>query len=1301
MSDILKVPGATIVSSINQWIPGELPNAKKFQNLFAAFEASFAVISQVLGPFLDTNSLVKSKDRIISTSSYYKTMSDEDRVNFIETLSNQILNTFNLSRVIGPHIALNPQYLPGSSHPKASQGLGYPLATDRKIQQLPFPPQADYSVTISGDTGWSKAADKIGAMESTAKKYFIDETGTLYSSRKFAENAYIKYDLYIPNTYSYLGAGYNCIPDISILSLEEEARIDALDGDYGLVKITHYTSNADSSTWRVTFPKVISVKDPLLSQASKQIPYDQFEPVGRWETTTSAKWYTLEDSDFYTESFVDKNLLSLFNKETGETFILNWQLDPDAVETVKRTYLVTGPPNLTTKFYQNDHTTLLSSGGSNSRDFFVFAINSTITEQLAQVSLNFSKHKHDGLDSYKVSHNDLLDAQGNIQSFGLQDGTDGGLDFVSFNRQLAYSNVPDNVHPQYMNRLGFLYGGSHGLYENAENLEKLLDLNAMHGDLLFYPITNATNLDSFQYDSYIYNNVIDYLSALGEDAITEKIKWDLAIKNPDELGAQYDFSLYFPYRRSHALIFGYPALGSAEKYTQGATKFYYEPWNFVNETEVDNRGSLWSLGRHGFIPGDNTAESTSTAARRGLNIGWGNIFFGYREDIFGGRLTPGGNDKTEASAHWRTSEFNIITTSNGNAGNNFNSSIKRNYSYRDGFALRAIRGSNVWISAGAQSEKANLGSKSTNGKASVIALEASNPAWYDEDYSGEGGLKTSIFLEDKLSSGSGVFLAPSLNDDKTIPWAHVADSTNYLVNALWNTNAASIHAADSSDGSILDIFSLAKDCNVNPDLNIAISATLDTTLTAWTIGRPYIRGTYGINFCLSGDTVDLDADFATGYTLKDASGNWGPDNVVLTKGFVGGTKGYIFREFRFWGSQLSNISESSDNLVNTKGGNINLLYNYGRDYKRHGLNLTWGDKSYTGAKGGWSTARSISMGSSKPEAYGSSIRQASFVEAFQGLRTDPLQPFIADYVLPILIRIPIDSGTPGTILHNKNIVITDADIDFKESYFEGVSNYTPVKLEGRYSRNPAANVYDQPIWVYQSITKNGHAALGIDATVRGAEEIFLENFGTLEGEEYKYPFGFGFPQSLVSYDLILENYVTTDGDSAGHDLEPNYPVTAYNYNKIKENPAPVYMVNAGNVDITIGDNNLFPVITGGKGNVGLTTNDYVINPNRVIGYNSFLTFIPCESGSAAPGSKYPIFNSKYSGKSDNIFAVILNIPITANPTATNFIMPYRVYKVEAPGDTVEIAPEDTGTGYAVEIKGVIHFKFMRSTKYNF
>jgi hypothetical protein len=1270
MSDILKVPAATIVSSINKWEPGELPDAKKFTNLFAAFESSFAVISQVLGPLLDSNTLVTSKDKIISSSSIYKTMSPAEQLNWYVTLSDQILNTFNLSRIIGPHAALNPQYLPGSSHVKASQGSGYPLATDRKVQQLPFPPQPGYSATLVGETGWSLASSKEEAQSSISKKYFIDESGVLYSSRTFASDSYLKYDLYIPNTYSYFDAGYNCIPDISILSLTEEARTGALGGDYGLVKVTAYSSTSDSSTWRVEFPKVISVNDPLLSQATRQISNNGFEPVGKWESATSAKWYTLEDQDFYKESFIDKNLLSLFNKETGETFILNWQVDPDAVDVVKRTYLVTGPPNLVTKFYQNDHTSLLSLGGSNSRDFFVFALSSTVTEQLAQLSLNYSKHKHNGVDSYKVSHKDLLDAEGNKQGLGVQTGANGGLDFVNLNRQLAYSDAQDNVHPQYLHRLGFAYGGTAGRHEVAANVDKILDLNMLYGDLVLGPIENEALPDTYSYK---------YASAgAATSAPQESINWTLT---SSDVATSLDV---LDEKRSHSLVFGIPSITNGVFYGPwygGSTRLYFEPHVFDTDTKYDKKALLYTLSRHGFIPGEVTNRKNYSKNNhiKGLNITYGNMFFGYREDLFGGLLAATGLEETESSAYFRTAEFNIVTTANDKSGQNTNSKIKEGYNYRDGFAVRALKGSNIWLSTGAESE--DLGQissgKNTDGVPGTIAIEASYPSSRSTVFGSETGvlslntLISSDLSGDTIASGSGIFLAPGPTidvagvDQYRNPWV-ASTIDDYKFAALWDSSSLGPVVtgnlldgpAFGGPGPLLDIFALAPDRQkANILSNGDISTGKDNSLRGWVFGRPFIRGTYGINFCTNGDFYNIDQVFKTGYHREEDNENWGPVSPILDNG----DNEYIHREFRFWGKNVNTPpSPSLVSLQNTVGGNINMLYNFGRNYTRFGQNLTWnngvGPLSGDTDRSPWANSRRISLGAKLPEEYGSAIRQASYVEAFSGFRNDPLQPYTVDYVYPFYAY--YDTGITAATLESSGIdiqaVIKKSTFIIADQIDSGTvtTNYFDVAERDNYKLFTSFNKFND---------------VTFDSLLRGSEDLLIKRSDTVTG---------GFPRALASYKVKLNYFMgkLITGSTGGGNADSPH-TSGKGYSRI--GAGTVEMVDPYKVVMSAaGAGNKAPIIASDSHYDAINLDS---NINSTVSYSSSIGLLPNQSDQMSTyRDKFPDFETKYSSLMGNKqFCLFLNIhDRTSESYLLNSPVPYRIF---IDGDKVYISVSGTVT----------------------
>ena len=1257
MSDTLK----TVLNAIPsfEWKDGEQPDATKFARLFGSYSSAFNVISNIIGPAVNNGVSVSTLDTNVSAGKYYKDMSGSDRVSFLGTLNATILSTFNAARVIGPHAVLNPQYLPGSSHTKASLGSGYPLATGTKIQQLPFPPSPSYTWEIvDGDDGdvWAKASSKEELLERIEDRFFfLDADGVLYSNQSFPGNSYIKYDLYIPNTYSYLGAGYNCIPDLSILSLSPPDRL--------CLEVSFDSSSGAYSRWLVRFPEIITVRDPLFTSSTKEISSNSYEPVGEYSASLGKRFYTL-NTDMYpnsgSPSVIDGNLLALFDFTNQQTYVIDgWEVATGEDDDVIRSYYFTGPKSLE-QVFRNDASGLLASGGFNTRNFFLFCLGSNISQQLAQVSLNFSKHKHNGYDSYRVSHRDLLDSENNKQGIGSQNGASGGLDFIGYNRQLVLSDSLDNVHAQYMNRLGFLFGGSHGKYEGIASFDKLVDLNAMHGDLLFYPIENVAN-------SYKYNNLTDYNIAVANGDTTEKITWDL------EGDPYLKVPSFFPDYRTHATIFGWPNLLSSESYLQGATKLYYEPWNFLVETELDNTGNEWSLSRHGLVPGNFTGL-TGNAKRRGLSINWGNLFFGYREDIFGGLLT-GSGEKKEASTYWRVGEFNIVTTANGEAGKNTNSSLKNGYTYRDGFSVKALKGSNIWLSVGSDSAATDGFSDLDN--PGSFALDVSSKASSVESTENPQGIRAGVGYENR-AAGAGILATPRLRPDGKIPWVE-SSNPDQTIASLWNSTAITNDIAGPGVlNPVLDIFNLAVDYQKDNARAESIAYGVDDSMLSWTAGRPFIRGTYGINFCVSNSFANLNETFKTGFHLRyDDNDPWGPNYSVLRDGL----KEYIHREFKFWGSNTEiNPSANSDSLDNTIGGNINLLYNFRRNYKRFGLVKPWNSEtgSLSGDVGGnespWANARNISLGSSRPEDYGSAIRQASYVEAFAGFRNDPYQPYTAEYVLPFEAILDLgkasDYSTDGfTTIHKTTYVIGEQ---------VGANAFSSPKALRVPEEVLRVNTGDSD-WYKIVPTQYTFNDICLDGLIRGSEEILISNSDTTAFDQWR------FPSSLVDFNINLSYFIGSRPGferGTGRDDSP-HSSSGRNYKKVIDGD--ILMIPAYMASMTSTTNDIktkIPIVITDRNT--LYSVDSAFNLNSNVGYSSAIGLWPTATNDSAWKTKFPLFNSRYlSTLEDKMFVVLLNIhDRTTQDSEQNSPVPYQIY-VEA-------------TELKMRITGTMNFKMITS-----
>lgn len=1315
MSDILKTrinPSYTI-----DWQDGEQPAALKFRNIFGIYTEIINKVCALMGPLHNQSIVLNAKNKVFSSRSF-GALNESDKTSYLADLNRTIINTFNLARIIGPHGLLNPLYVPGSKHLIASQSVGYPLLTFTKIQKLPFPRITGGSVQITnGLIEWTETTSKELVAASTGTVFYISPEGVLYSSRAFSAGASIKYDLYIPATFGVLKGGYNCIPDLSILSLSDIERWSAT-GDannFGAVKVEFVSSSSDTSTWRITLPQIITNQDPITTNASKIV--SGFEPVGKYSASKNKKFYYLEEN-LYSNTLLEDNTLVLFDSSTDESYLLKWQKDISGSygsEDVPITYLASGPSNLISKFKGNSLGDYLAeAGGSNTKHFFIFSLGTSISETVAQNTINFAKHAHNGIDSERINHKDLVNAEGNLQGFYQdQNSTYFGLDFINYNRQLAYSNSKDNVHPQYMNRLGYMYGGSHGFYHDLKGgyATKLVDLNLFHGDFIFYPIDSI----SMGPRPFKYADSAEYFAAFEAGDIAQTIEWDLDLN-----GVSIDNALtnYFGDSRSHATIYGYPYRSLNTIFSNSSTKLYYEPHNFIVDSGVDNAGQLYSLSRHGFIPGNKTTggdlESSianESNIKRGLNINWGNLFFGHREDIYNGLLVPSDEERrSAASAFWRVSEFDVLTTSNGKSGSNTNSSLKQGYSWRDGFSVRGTQGSNIWLSAGAETEDPTANSKNENGRASTIALEVSGSAWYDPDTNGRNGLKT-LVSDAKKASGAGLFMSPSLDSDNKIPWAYkpIGFGEAFTIGQMWNNSA--IDVTNGTTGSVIDLFSVAEDYNTSDSL-IDIPLGSDQSLFQWIYGRPFIRGTYGINFCLEGSFDEAIPGFPNGFDRKNnlsESFDWGVNNVSLSTG----SKEYVHREFRFWGKQNQfNEDASSDARGNAKGGNINLLYNFGRDYKRFGKNLLWDNSSTSGESKSnsiWTNARITAVGSSTPENYGSAIRQASYVEAFEGFRNDPSQPFVSEYVFPFRVKFTINQLTmptsynfPLTYIHDQSIVLVDNPSSIDTSVYNlipgGVGLGNGIKVHGFQQEmlGGAEQTLENPFGATSP-------KITFDGLIRGAEEIFLKNSGLNRHTRI-------FPRGLVDISLSLENYIGYSNDGTINASNSPHETNFGDFGNIKGGKGIMLSAKDAIVSVT-GESSHPPIIRSSNSsnfgvgglNIGLYGSPYssaLTCLKRAVGGGEVVNHI----------MRFPLFNEQYPDfYLNNLFGFIIGLESSTvlvnrvgayngSSQDANISLPYRVYPISiATGSELPYGTVVTGNnqhGLGIEFNGYITIKYV-------
>jgi len=1443
MSDSLKK--GLNVPSFN-FTTGALPEAIVFNKLYESVRSGFSLLNNLLGPLVRKGASIESKDYITSTSTYYSKMNSTNRSTLLAAASNSITNTFNLARIIGAHSLLNLRYIPGSYHLKETQTAGWPLKRDTLEQQLPFPPgkatgPISYTLVVAG-VAFSRKTLKDQVYTSISPAYYVDvASATLYSNCYFNHGESLKYDLYVPNTESYIGAGYNCIPDLSILSLSLETRnslVDSLSDEYGCLKIEYVSSQNDTALWKMRLPEVISVKESLLSygngEALQKVAAG-FEPVGK--AIGGIKNYVLPNvsvggNDVFAGSTLQDNITLLFDSRTGESYPVT--LIRTSSEIV---YNFTTPASLK-NVWLDDSGNLLSASGSNynSKDFFLFTVGTSLTGSIAQNAINFSQHDHDGINSKRISHRDLVHTHLDMPAIPIGDklaGESGGLNFFGYSRFLTDSEIPNDVHPQYLSRLGYKFGGSQGFYDKNSAYDSNLNKNMFFGDFAFFPIestpktyqysTQTTGLNSGNRQEKItwslssdisdYSQLRSHSFVFGNPDISSENSYSYYVVTPTTiLGSGTGLQLQIKIPANQLVIYNdYPvgdfvnailnngsgyAVGNIIKIpgslvggitpdndltlrvvaesggdvtgldlhlvlnsdkvapfqnksypnTHGAVKLYYEPYPFIAPNKFDQQNNLSSLSKHGFIPGDETGAirlgNSDTSNIGGLNIGWGNLYFGYREDIFNGRLAvidPYFN--TEASAYWRAGEFNIVTTANSKAGTNTNSPAKTDYQYRDGFAVKAIKGSNIWLSVGGEGKSESSVNPATRGKTSTgipgtFALEVSYPEAISDK--GTFALKTLDSADTKgnvIASGAGILSSPGpvVDRDNNVflaPWSK--DYTSHHLASLWSSNAINYPALNGSTGGvydanddeldygpgpILDIFSLAPDRNrSNTLVKGKIGKASDSHILGWVYGRPFFRGTYGINFCLSGQLDNLHPDFKVGLGLKAESQNWGPESPILT---AIDNNQFIHREFRFWGkvTDVEPQFEAGLNVnsyTNTSGGNINLLYNFGKGFYRWGLVKPWDSIRSMDGKilrdsgsglasssdpAPWQNSRRISLGSHRAEDYGSAIRQASFVEAFAGFRNDPYQPYTAEYVVPFKVRhymgdLIQENATSfpmrieNYLAHKTFVMSTEQVYPMYQNDSQDVPNWVGGQNgDGYILCAPGSNPTSPGFFGSRLMAPS----IFVDQLIRGSEDMLLARSG-----DHINLFD-TFPISLQSLKVDLEYFIgqrliapngrtTGDADSpspAYDEAEQNLGDSPFNRDYRQVLAGNVFMVESykakGSLDMGIEDiHQKIPVLMKSSGSIPSTGVDqsypaggYLFHTSPLggaVGYDAAIGVCEMLHNHDSYYNRFPLFKSKYAGYMQNkMFCLLLHFDKKMD-NWPNSPVPYRVFLTDQYGN---------------------------------
>lgn len=987
------------------FIEGEQPTASKLTNIVGLVRFSIREIEKVVGSI--RNSL------LVTSTGNTKWIPIPAKLLSSPTISESLkLNSpsqvTSIARAIGAMGALNPRYLSGQTWDKNDFGgaaAGVLLKANVTEQQLPFKPLNVTDIIpadFSGPDASYVFATRVGTYEASLEpgKYYVSPEGRLYTGAPVIEGTRLKYSFTIGEGDGYVGSGYNVIPDPSILSftdLERNAKTSQLD-DYGGCLVLVESVAEESLTLLIRLPEVISTP---FSKLSRNYTVEDLDPVGKWEAgLPPIKRYAFPDS-YNTSGLIEENSLYLYYTETGKVI-------EDAVfERVSEFEIRAFIPAFYKAILKTDTGEFLNTEGiSNTKHFFLITNGTQLAPLVGKLRLEMEEHSHNGLDSVRISHDDLTDvnhimpwrvSQLNIYGNVAADLPEKDIELNGlllnatkwFSRKFSKGQFfEENPHPYYLHRLGYLGGGTDGLYASINGRQTGGSLgNAFAGDLVLAPVTTSENTDEAGYT------------------------WE----STDELDYENNNSA------SHSLWFGLPweidtlnlNEGIAQRQRNGSTRMYFDPWIRVmgftsGSSSLSEPFATEGLGvlNTGTIGADVFSNQVFENAIKGLNIQRGNFFFGFNEYKF---LSPTEIAKGKSSFNILASEFNAVVTANKKATQSGEVRWKGQSGNRSGFAVKAIEGASVNFSVGGLS--GTPGNPVNTASLSTVTILGSQ-------YNLAGSFTVEAAFGNQLISttqghGSGILMSPGTGTRKLFPWQlKTATSGEFGLDtkyAGWN-NLEQVDdnfalASAQNLGGVSHIFSILETEAIKNLLTFKKNVDLTESVknkNSFPFGKLILEGSSGIDLLVSRGTYSSSA--AGILNVLDLS------------------------EVRFWARE--DLKADIDNELrenHAAGANLNLMYGYGKAYSRFATSLPWTGseedikglkvqnlESNSGGINSWTGLRTESLiPFTNKDTRGSQIRQASFIEAMEGFRSDPNQPFTVTYRLPFRVIQKLDWMTDG------------------------------------------------------------------------------------------------------------------------------------------------------------------------------------------------------------------------------------------------------------------------------------------------
>jgi hypothetical protein len=981
-----------------RFVEGEQPTHQKFTGIVSLVKGALFEIEKALG------AIRVPLSASTTGNAPYPAGPSVDRDSYDTNYINFNTGITSIARSIGPMSALNPRYLGGTNWPKTAFSVGVKLKTNTTVQQLPFLP-LDVTTILPADFTGTEAPDIFGVRVTSpdsaqfGNTYYVSDDGQLHTGKPVVGDVFLKYAISVVNGDAGKGAGYNVIPDPSILNFDMSERQNktTLNTDYGACRLEITAINSSEIVCNLRLPEVISVP---FSKISRTLEVEDFDPVGVLdEGSPNLRRYKLPD--VYKSGALELNSIYLFNELNGTV------LEEARFERVNDFNLTVYLPNhYRTSLIDDVNTAFDTVGKVNTKHFFLICNGNSIASQLGKLKLDMESHEHDGVNSVRVSHNDLADvnntipvlpAQLNVYSIGNTTPTEqgvalSGLSSTStrwFNRKFGKGFFNENPHPYYFHRLGYMGGGTDGYYAErnfpgnaASNLN-----NAFAGDFVFLPVAVDGKFVFGRNESYSWSNSMTL--------------------NPTDNNVA-----------SHSMWFGLPPLTNktsnspslirAGRIRNGSVRMYFDPWiqtsasRYENDENTDNQIEAIAepLSKYGLGVGESGTYTDSLfygfkqeKVVKGLNIQRGNLFFGFNEHKF---LSSDEIAKGKSSANFLASEFNVVVTANKKAGNSATDAYKRKTGHREGFVVKAIEGSSILLSVGNLGEElignaVDTSAKTIDGTSGSVGLEASFG----------DGLLTTASSEQSNTLGSVIIASPGLATNKLFPWQ--VRGSSYATDAWYGgwklgQEVGEKYTADGASRQNLGGFTW-------------IAALTDPTYLA------FLTDLNGV-----GDKTESpknENSFPFGKVLIE--GSTGIDFVIhkLNRLEKNSLKLPDFAEAKFWGTDDILKTENRTNIA--AGANINLLYGYGKSYNKFNTVSSWtgsaanvrgikGINTQSGLAGisPWTGSRHLqqiqySDGPEEIEKTASSIRQASYIEAFEGFRCDPNQPYTVTYRLPFKV----------------------------------------------------------------------------------------------------------------------------------------------------------------------------------------------------------------------------------------------------------------------------------------------------------